>query len=312
MRKHIWIYLFAAVLMFSSCDFLGSFLPAEEETETEATTGTEAFMNHDAVISTSMDDEVAFILYNDGEPAFDEEDVRDGTPYIELSDLDELGRVGVVQGLFDITSFPDDDREAIGSVYPTGFEGNNNTYSFLNYIYNRCHLLGHQFSGLNADERNLITGTRFFNIEGNLAYENIVTDHMETFNGDDYPKHQILIRVTPDFHEDNLLAHGEIYEADCLQCDDIDFAVYMFNKQPGVTIDYRTGQNWANTGEKPIDPSTLPGATDYVYSVSGTSFHLPSCWRIDTIAEENIVEIKAPRDYMIDALDLEPCGNCKP
>ncbi len=311
MRKRLLALFITLVLALTSCDFLQTLFP---EDNPDVATGDEAFLEHDDIISTPLDDDLAFVEYNGNEPRFSEEDWRDGKHYIALSDLDSLGRVGVVQGLFDAESFPDGERGDIDSVYPTGFDGNNNEYPFVsaNYIYNRCHMLGHQFSGLNDDERNLLTGTRFFNMEGNLPFENIVTDHMEEFDGNEKPLHHVLIRVTPDFHEDNLVVHGEIYEADCLECDDIDFAVYMFNKQPGVTIDYRTGENWANSDEAPVDPSTLPGATDYVYSRESDKFHLPSCRYAESMKEENRIDIKAPRDYMIDVLLLDPCGTCKP
>ncbi len=312
MKRKLTLILLLVVLFFlSSCDFLSSFFG---EDNPEATTGVEAFERHDDIISTPLDDDLAFITYNNNEPSFSEDDWNNGEHYIELSELDSLGRVGVVQGLFDSEYLPDEDRGDINSVTPTGWSGNNNKYPFVsaNYIYNRCHLLGFQFSGLNAEKRNLMTGTRFFNIEGNLTYENIVTDHMKTYDGKAKPLHHVLIRVTPDFNGNNLLAHGEIYEADCMQCDSIDFAVYMFNKQPGVTIDYRTGKNWANTDETPVDPSTLPGATDYVYSSESDKFHLPSCRYADDIKAEYKIEVKAPRDYMIDTLGLIPCGTCKP
>lgn len=122
----------------------------------------------------------------------------------------------------------------------------------------------------------------------------------------------MLVRVTPDFYEDNLFCHGVIYEADCMQCDDIDFAVYMMNKQPGITIDYRTGDNWANDGESPIDTSVLPGATAYVYSRDSDKFHLPSCRFAVNMKEENRVDITAPYEWMVDKLELSPCGICNP
>lgn len=313
--KTITALLLSIVFLFPSCDMLLPFFTGDGGKEISAEAPIE-FRRHDDIISTAIGDDLAFVPYNDNVPVFSEEDWNDGVYYIKLSDLDYLGRVGVVQGLFDYDHFPEDDREEIGSVTPTGWEGNNNKYDFVSaeYIYNRCHLLGFQFSGLNAEKRNLMTGTRFFNIDANLEYENIIADHLEEYNGDKEGEemHQVLIRVTPDFYQENLVAHGEIYEADCMQCDDIDFAVYMFNKQPGVTIDYRTGENWANDGEEPIDPSTLPNATEYVYSRDSDTFHLPTCRYAKNISDENRVEIKAPYEWMVDTLNLVPCGTCKP
>lgn len=319
-KKRTTIFIATTIsllLLLASCSFLGIDFGGGKPDDTDTITASvEAFQNHEDVISTPMDDTLSYITINDDKPEFTEEDWNNGKYYIKLSELDSLGRVGVVQGLFDAEHMPEDDREEISSVTPTGWAGNNNKYSFVsaNYIYNRCHLLGFQISGLNAEKRNLMTGTRFFNIDGNLAYENIIADHlteMDGTNGEE--KHQVLIRVTPDFYADNLVAHGEYYEADCLQCDDIDFSVYMFNKQPGVTIDYHTGRNWANDDDiAATDPSTLPGATDYVYSSIGDKFHVPSCRYADSISPEYRIEIKAPREWMTDTLKLNPCGVCKP
>lgn len=300
------------VFSFASCS-PDMFLPEKEDGESIPSSGIAAFQNHADIISTPIDDDLAFIQYNDNQPEFAEDDWNGGRYYIYLSELDEFGRVGVTQGLFDYEHFPDEERGSISSVTPTGWV--NNSYSIVSggYLLNRCHTLGHQFSGINAEPRALIAGTRFFNIEGNLPFENIVADHMKENNGSESEvMHQVLVRVTPDFYEDNLFCHGVIYEADCMQCDDIDFAVYMMNKQPGITIDYRTGDNWANDGESPIDTSVLPGATAYVYSRDSDKFHLPSCRFAVNMKEENRVDITAPYEWMVDKLELSPCGICNP
>lgn len=310
-----------------ACDFdFGSLGGSDDGEQTDnpgnptgTTASIEAFQNHEKIISTPLDDELAFIQYGDGLPHFTDEDWNSGEYYIRLSDLDELGRVSVTQGLFDEAHFPDHERGSLSSVTPTGWKyngkSNNHTYSFVSngYIYNRCHTLAFSISSLEAEKRALITGTRFFNIEGNYAYEELILDHLKEMDGTNgEPMHQVLIKVTPDFHDDFLLCHGIVYEADCLQCDDIDFAVYMFNKQPGITINYATGENWANDSDMPEDPSTLPGATDYVYSSTGDKFHVPSCRYAEAINEDYRVEITAPRSWMTDTLHLDPCGVCKP
>ena len=316
--------LAALLIMFTllalpACEMLGfGNGPGSDSTDT-TTASVEAFENHDPVISTPIDDDLAFIKWGDGKPHFTDDDWNGDEYYIELAELDSLGRVGVTQGLFDYDHFPTEDRGDIGSVTPTGWyyngKSNNHTYSFVDarYIWNRCHTLGFQFSGLNAEPRALITGTRYFNIDGNLAYENIVADHMREMDGTNgEPMHQVLVKVTPDFHDDNMVCHGVVYEADCRQCDDIDFAVYMFNKQPGVTIDYRTGENWANTDEAPAedDDIALEDAT-YILNTRSMKFHVigASCAPDPTSANYKLTDLTRA-EIINDGYD--PCGSCKP
>ncbi len=307
------LLILSIVLALSSCDMLSGLLPDGEGSGTETvdpTTGTEAFTRHDAVISTPLDDEVAFIKYNGGKPSFTESDWNGGEYYIELNELDRLGRVPVVQGLFDHDHFPDEERGDIGSVTPTGWV--NHSYDVVSggYIYNRCHMLGHQFSGLNDDKRNLMTGTRFFNIEGMLTYENQIADHMKEEDGTNGEMHQVLVRTTPDFSGDNLLAHGIIYEADCRQCDDIDFCVYIYNKQPGITIDYRTGENWLNTDNPPEEDITLEEAT-YILNTNTDRFHRLDCSGAPEPSSQNYELTDKTREELI-ADGYSPCGTCNP
>ena len=307
------LLILSIVLALSSCDMLSGLLPDGEGSGTETvdpTTGTEAFTRHDAVISTPLDDEVAFIKYNGGKPSFTESDWNGGEYYIELNELDRLGRVPVVQGLFDHDHFPDEERGDIGSVTPTGWV--NHSYDVVSggYIYNRCHMLGHQFSGLNDDKRNLMTGTRFFNIEGMLTYENQIADHMKEEDGTNGEMHQVLVRTTPDFSGDNLLAHGIIYEADCRQCDDIDFCVYIYNKQPGITIDYRTGENWLNTDNPPEEDITLEEAT-YILNTNTDRFHRLDCSGAPEPDAQSYELTDKTREELI-ADGYSPCGTCNP
>ena len=304
------LIILSLTLALTSCDGLLSGLMPDDGGGTEGT-GLEAFDSHDDKISTPLTNSTFFKTVYGNRPRFSDEDWNDGIPYIELSELDEKGRVGIAQGLFDATTFPDEERETL-DTNPTGWVQNEYDWVENKYIYNRCHLLGFQFSGLQDEPRNLMTGTRSFNIEGMLGYENRIADHLKDEDGTQGEMHQMLVRVTPDFWGDNALAHGIIYEADCNLCDEYDFAVYMYNLEPGVTIDYRTGDNWANDGEAPLDPSTLPGAVEYVYSVNADKFHLPECRYAQSIQQAYRVEITAPRDYMTGHLGLKPCGTCNP
>lgn len=173
-----------------------------------------------------------------------------------------------------------------------------------------------QYSGLNDDERNLMSGTRSFNVDGMLPWENLIADHMREYDGEaGHELHQVLVRVTPDFEGDNLFAHGVIMEADCIQCDDVDYAYYIINWEPGVTIDYRTGENWANgedvTPPEEEDPSTLPDAVEYVLNTNSGTFHLPSCHHAESMSDANRREITAPRSWMVQQ-GYNPCGVCNP
>lgn len=156
------------------------------------------------------------------------------------SDLDSLGRCGAAYANVSTDTMPTEEREAIGQVRPTGWH--TVKYSGLvdgSYLYNRCHLIGFQLTGENANERNLITGTRYMNVEGMLPFENMVADYVKE------TRNHVLYRVTPVFEGDNLLASGVQIEAESVEDngDGIQFNVYCYNVQPGISIDYTTGES---------------------------------------------------------------------
>lgn len=305
------------IVSFPSCDLLINLFPPSDDA---ATASIDSFMNHEAIISTPMSDDLAFIEVNGNKPQFTEEDFNNGVYYYKLTPLDELGRVGVAIGLFDAEHMPDGERGDIDSVTPTGWKtdgkSNNCKYDFVEagWIYNRCHILGFQISGLNDVKENLLTGTRFFNIEGNLAYENLIADHLEEMDGTNgEPMHQVLIRVTPDFGNGYMMPHGEYYEADCLQCDDIYFNVYMFNKQPGVTINYRTGENWANGDDAPPEQpeEVAPEDATYILNLETEKFHRPNCSSAPKVDSDSYFATDMTREDVI-AFGYSPCKTCKP
>lgn len=133
---------------------------------------------------------------------------------------------------------PTEKRENIGMVKPTGWHTVKYDCVDGKYLYNRCHLIGFQLAGENANEKNLITGTRYLNVDGMLPFENMVADYVKETN------HHVLYRVTPIFEEDNLLASGVLMEAASVEDDEIRFNVYVYNIQPDVNIDYATGDSW--------------------------------------------------------------------
>ena len=295
--------------LLSSCDMFSFFFQEEEKPAAES--GVDAFFSHEDVIETSFADDLAYVKYDDGIPDFSEADYNSGEYYIFLSELDDLGRVGVTQGLFDYEHFPTEERGSLSSVTPTGWH-NRKYDSIPGYLMNRCHTLGYQFSALGAEERALIAGTRFFNIEGNLPFENMISDHMRENNGDGGRKmHQVLVRVTPDFYEDNLFCHGVVYDADCIDCDDIDFSVYMFNKQPGIVIDYRTGENWESGEEQPVKEEVPLNEATYILNIESKYFHTLSCSNAPKEDSESRELTDKNRATLI-AEGFVPCSRCKP
>lgn len=179
-----------------------------------------------------------YVTINDNVPQFLETDLATSS-YEYYSDLDDLDRCGVVYACIGTDLMPTEERGNIGSVKPSGWHTVKYDIVDGKYLYNRCHLIGYQLSGENANINNLITGTRYLNVEGMLPFENMVADYVkETEN-------HVLYRVTPVFEGNNLVASGVQIEAQSVedQGEGILFNVYCYNVQPGVTIDYATGDS---------------------------------------------------------------------
>ena len=186
------------------------------------------------------DGETAYVIINDNVPFFtDEEKVTQS--YESYGELDGLGRCTVCIACIGIDLMPTEDRGSIGSVKPSGWQTVKYDFISGNYLYNRCHLIGYQLTGENANKQNLITGTRFLNIDGMLTFEDMIADYIkETEN-------HVMFRVTPIFEGDNLVASGVLMEAWSVEDEGegICFCVYAYNCQPGVIIDYATGESEA-------------------------------------------------------------------
>ena len=173
-------------------------------------------------------------------PDFSAEDFDVGWNYQEFSELDSYGRCGPAIAVVGQESFPSEERGRIGMVKPSGWQISKYDFVDQKYLYNRCHLIGYQLTGVNADERNLITGTRYMNVEGMLPLENRVADYIRTTGN------HVLYRVTPIFEDENLVASGVLMEAMSVEDggESLRFCRFCYNVQPGVVIDYATGQNW--------------------------------------------------------------------
>lgn len=243
-----------------------------------------------------------WVELNQNTPNFDP-DALTQEAFEEYGPLDSLGRCTTAWANVCQELMPTEDRESISSVTPTGWI--NREYDG-EYLYNRCHLIGFQLTGENANEQNLITGTRYLNVEGMLPFENMVADYVkETGN-------HVLYRVTPIFHGDNLVASGVEMEAQSVedQSEGICFHVYCYNVQPGVTIDYATGESWPEGTEQP-DAGQSGAGQHYVLNTSSMKFHLPDCPGVSNMSEQNKQEYTGSREELI-ARGYSPCGTCDP
>jgi DNA-entry nuclease len=183
----------------------------------------------------------AYVELNGNIPTFTEDEKKNTESFEEYSPLDELGRCQTAYANICDELRPTEERGEIGSVKPSGWH--TVKYNDLiegNYLYNRCHLIGYQLAGENANPLNLITGTRYLNIYGMLPFENMVDTYVDSTHN------HVLYRVTPVFEGENLVASGVIMEAWSVEDngEGICFNVYCYNVQPGITIDYLTGESW--------------------------------------------------------------------
>ena len=238
-----------------------------------------------------------YVVVNNNIPYFSNDELTT-TPFEIYSDLDSLGRCGPAYANICLDLMPTEDRESISDVTPSGWV--NKSYDFVDgkYLYNRCHLIGFQLAGENANEKNLITGTRYMNVDGMLPFENMVADYVkETEN-------HVLYRVTPIFEENNLVVSGVLIEAESVEDngEGVLFCVYCYNVQPGVVINYATGDNTAaeNTDASVSDPHSVTSdstasqtvtAQHYVLNTNSKKFHYPDCSGANNMNQNNRQDI---------------------
>lgn len=251
-----------------------------------------------------------YVIINDNKPNFAESDlVTDSYEY--YSPLDSLGRCGYVMACVGTDIMPTEERGAIGMVKPTGWQ----TVKYDNvdgkYLYNRCHLIGYQLTGENANTKNLITGTRYLNVEGMLPFENLIAEYVEETDN------HVLYRVTPIFEGDNLLATGVQMEGYSVEDDgaEICFNVFAYNAQPDITIDYATGESYQNgdistdtTGNATVSESES-SVTTYVINKNTKKFHLPSCSSVTDMKSQNKKESTQTREQLEES-GYSPCSSC--
>lgn len=241
-----------------------------------------------------------YVTVNDGIPNFTDEELK-AAPYEYYSELDRLGRCGYAMACLSKELMPTEERTGIGHIKPSGWQSVQ--YDFIDgkYLYNRSHLIGFQLAGENDNEKNLITGTRYFNATGMLAFENMVADYIkETGN-------RVLYRVTPEYTDSDLVAYAVRMEAKSIEDngEGICFHVLVYNVQPGVTIDYRTGES------KVDEEYFSKDAENFVLNTNSKRFHKPSCSDANSMKPENRQETFTARELLI-AQGYKPCGSCNP
>lgn len=203
----------------------------------------------------------AYVAVNNNEPFFTDSDMTT-IAFENYSDLDSLGRCGVAYANICKEIMPTEKRGKIGMIKPSGWHTVKYDVIKDRYLYNRCHLIGYQLAGENANPKNLITGTRYLNVEGMLPFENLVADYVNNTGN------HVLYRVTPMFSGSNLVANGVLIEAKSVEDNGggILFNVYCYNVQPGVGINYENGDSWLD--------GTIPqneGSQSSAGSVAGAS-----------------------------------------
>ena len=272
---------------------------------------------------------------NNNQPFFSNADLTTRA-FEKYSELDYLGRCGVAFANICKEIMPTEPRGQIGMIKPTGWHTvRYNGIIDGNYLYNRCHLIGYALSGENANKQNLITGTRYMNIEGMLPFENRVSEYVSKTGN------HVLYRSTPYYEGEDLIAHGVLLEAFSVEDNGagICFNVFCFNVQPGIYIDYATGESKldSTTAEGSTENGESTGRTDttsnsfdesngnsfqpetgdigtnvtYILNKNTMKFHYPYCDSVAQIKNKNKILFYGSRDEAIE-LGYAPCGACKP
>lgn len=270
---------------------------------------------------------------NGNKPYFTEAELTTQS-FETYSELDSLGRCGMAYANVGQDLMPTEPRGEIGAVKPSGWHLVKYDNVDGKYLYNRCHLIAYMLAAENANPQNLITGTRYLNVQGMLPFETKVCDYVKNTGN------HVLYRVTPIFDGDNLLADGVLMEAYSVEDagEGISFCVFAYNVQPGIGIDYATGDNWAEGSgtyqstvasvaeETPVPqpetdtavqitpessaPQESQGIT-YVLNTNTKKFHYPTCSSVDDMKEKNKQIYTGSREEVIN-MGYVPCKRCNP
>ena len=255
---------------------------------------------------------------NGNRPFFTEEDYTTES-FETYGDLDALGRCTYAFACVGEDLMPTEKRERISEIRPTGWKFTKYDGIDGNYLYNRCHLIAYGLTAENANERNLITGTRYMNTLGMNDLENETISYIRRTGN------HVLYRVTPVFEGENLIASGVLMEAQSVENDEFSFCVYAFNVQPGITIDYRTGESsgtpFTGTEVRHPAPSASPKPeweyvppaenVTYILNTKSMKFHRPDCDAVKEMNPKNREDFTGTREEVLE-MGYDPCGGCKP
>lgn len=259
----------------------------------------------ESVMTVPVFAEDPYVIINNNQPEFTDDDYTDES-YEYYAPLDKYDRCTLAMACVGYDLMPTDERGSISSVIPSGWVQAQYDIVDGKNLYNRCHLIGFQLTGENANEKNLITGTRYMNVEGMLPFENMIADYVKE------TRNHVLYRVTPVYDGVNLVARGVQLEA--LSMEDggegICFNVYVYNNQPGVVIDYASGESHlAKSPEEATQPPAAEGS--YVLNTSSMKFHVDTCHQADDISEKNKDTFVGARQALLDQ-GYTPAGCCDP
>ena len=276
-----------------------------------------------------------YVYVNDGEPTFTDEQRAAEPGHEHYGELDELGRCTAAFAVVGPETQPTEKRGSIGEIRPSGWQMAKYDFVEGKYLFNRCHLLGYQLTGENANPQNLITGTRYLNIQGMLPFENAVADYVDATGN------HVLMAVTPIFEGSELVARGVHMMAESVEDggEGVAFNVFCYNVQPGVVIDYGTGESMLEEDATPLPdvsgaesaPDTASegagageasekgatgsaedkGVAEYVLNTNSKKFHIPSCSSVDQMSPKNREDVEDTRENLI-ANGYDPCKRCNP
>ena len=245
-----------------------------------------------------------YVVINDNKPDFKDSDLVTNS-YESYGALDKLGRCTSCIACVGKDLMPTGQRDSISAVKPTGWQ--TQKYSFVDggSLYNRCHLIAYQLTGESANKKNLITGTRFMNVQM-IPFENKAADYVKATG-----KH-VLYRVTPIFKDNELVARGVQMEA--MSVEDkgksVCFNVYCYNNQPRIEIDYMTGKSKEVAAQSTSDKKEQEQGS-YVLNTKGKKFHKPDCDSVKQMSDKNKKYFNGSRDELINN-GYKPCGACQP
>lgn len=251
-----------------------------------------------------------YVAINDNNPSFSEDEITT-IAYEKYSELDFWGRCGVAEACCGKELMPkkDEERESISGVIPSGWIQAEYDFVSGRYLYNRCHLIGWQLTAENANEKNLITGTKYLNIEGMLPFENMIADYIkETGN-------HVMYRVTPIYNGNDLLPCGVQMEGYSVEDkgEGICFNVYCYNVQPGVTIDYASGRSCRAGEALPSVPSDTTPPEEYkgiyILNTKSKKIHRADCSNATDISTDNKAEFDGDLAELFDE-GYTYCGVC--